>query len=41
MLGAPPVELNEDLSVEVQPMGIVDQGMKELRNKIILMVKVL
>ena len=41
VLGAPPVELNEDLSFEVQPVGIMDQAMKELRNKIILMVKVL
>ena len=38
VLGAPPVALNEDLSFEVQQM---DQGMKELRNKIISMVKVL
>ena len=31
-LQAPPVELKEDLSFEVQPIGIVDQRMKELRN---------
>ena len=41
VLGAPPVELNKDLSFEVQPVDIIDQGMKELRNKIILMVKIL
>ena len=41
VLEAPSIELNEDLSFEVQPMGIVDQKMKELRNKVISMVKVL
>ena len=41
VLKVPPIELNEDLSFEVQPVGIVDQRMKELRNKVILMVKVL
>ena len=41
VLEAPPIELNEDLSFEVQPVGIVDQEMKELRNKVISMVKVL
>ena len=41
VLEAPPIELNEALSFEVQPVGIVDQGIKELRNKIISMVKVL
>ena len=35
------VELKEDLSFEVQSIGIVDQKMKELRNKVILMVKLL
>ena len=35
------VKLNEDLSFEVQPVGIVYQRMKQLRNKVILMVKVL
>ena len=34
------VELREDLSFEVQLVGIVDQRMKELRNKVIPMVKV-
>ena len=38
---APPVELKEDLSFEIQLVGIVDQELKELRNKVILMVKVL
>ena len=41
VLETPPFELNEDLSFEVQQVGIVDQGIKELRNKTILMVKVL
>ena len=41
VLEAPSIELNEDLSFEVQPVGIVDQEIKELRNKVILMVKVL
>ena len=29
VLGATPIELNEDLSFEIQPMRIVDQRMKE------------
>ena len=41
VLEAPPIELKEDLSFEVQPVGIVDQKLKELRNKVIPMVKVL
>ena len=41
ILEAPLNELNEDLSFKVQSMGIVDQRMKELRNKVISMVKVL
>ena len=41
VLEAPPNELNEDLCFEVQPVGIVDQEIKELRNKVIPMVKVL
>ena len=41
VLEALPIELNEYLLFQVQPMGIVDQRMKELRNKIIPMVKVL
>ena len=41
ILEALPVELKEDLSFKVQQVGIVDQGMKELRNKVISMVKVL
>ena len=41
VLEAPPIELKEDLSFDVQLEGIVDQRMKELRNKVILMVKVL
>ena len=35
------VELNEDLFINVQPVGIVDQKLKELRNKVIPMVKVM
>ena len=41
VLEAPPIKLNEDLSFEVQPVGIVDQEIKELRNKVIPMVKLL
>ena len=41
VLEAPLVELKEDLSIEVQLMGIIDQKLKELRNKVIPMVKVL
>ena len=41
VLEAPPVELNEDLSFEVQLVGIVGQRMNELRKKIIMMVTVL
>ena len=41
VLEALPIKLNEDFSFEVQLVGIVDQGIKELRNKTILMVKVL
>ena len=41
VLEAPPIELKEDLSFEVWPVGIVDQRMKELWNKVIPMVKVL
>ena len=41
VLEAPPIELNEDLSFEVQLVGIIHQRMKELRNKVIPMVKVL
>ena len=41
ILEIPPFELEEDLSFEVQPVAIIDQEMKQLRSKIILMVKVL
>ena len=41
VLEAPLVELNEELSFEVQPVGIMDQRIKELRSKTISMVKVL
>ena len=41
VLEAPPIELNEDFSFEVQLVGIVDQRIKELRNKTISMVKIL
>ena len=41
ILEAPPIELNEDLSFEVQLVDIVDQEIKELRNKVIPMVKIL
>ena len=41
VLEAPSIELKEDLSFKVQPVGIIDQKLKELRNKVILRVKVL
>ena len=41
VLEAPPIELKEDMSFEVQLVTIVDQEMKYLRNKVIPMVKVL
>ena len=41
ILKAPPIELKEDLSFEIQPVAIVDQEMEQLRNKVIPMVKVL
>ena len=41
VLETPPIEFKEDLYFEVQLVGIVDQRMKELRNKVILMIKVL
>ena len=41
VLKAPPIELNEDLLFKVQSIGIVDQRIKELKNKVIPMVKVL
>ena len=41
VLETPPIELEEDISFEVQPMEIIDQKLKELRNKVIPMVKVL
>ena len=40
VLEAPLIELNEDLSIEVQPIGIVNQKLKELRNNVVSMVKV-
>ena len=41
MLEAPPSKLKKNLSFEVQSVGIVDQEMKVLRNKVLQMVKVL
>ncbi|XP_017985366.1 PREDICTED: uncharacterized protein LOC108663957 [Theobroma cacao] len=41
ILEAPPIELHEDLKFEVQPVRILDQKYWVLRNKSILMVKVL
>ena len=41
ILETPPIDLEEDLSFEVQPVVIVDQEMKQLRSKVILMIKVL
>ena len=41
ILEVPPVELEKDFSFKVQPVAIVDQEMKQLRSKVIPMVKVL
>ena len=41
ILETPPIELDEDLSFEMQLVAIVDQEMKQLRSKVIPMVKVL
>ncbi|XP_017980992.1 PREDICTED: uncharacterized protein LOC18592791 [Theobroma cacao] len=41
ILEAPPIELQEDLKFEVQPVRILDRKDRELRNKSIPMVKVL
>ena len=41
VLETPSIELKKDLSFEVQPVAIVDQKMKQLKNKVIPMVKVL
>ena len=41
ILETPPIELEEGLTFEVQPVAIVDQEMKQLRSKVIPMVKVL
>ena len=41
VLKTPPVEFREDLSFKVQSIGILDQREKVLRNKVVLMVKVL
>ena len=41
VLEAPPIEFKEDMSFEVQSVAVVDQEIKQLRNKVILMVKVL
>ena len=41
VLEVPPIELRENLSFEVQLIGMVDQRMKVIRNKVISMVKML
>ena len=41
VLEAPPVELRKGLSFEVQLVGIIDQRIKKLRNRVISMVKML
>ena len=41
VLEAPPIELEKNLSFVIQPVAIVDQEMKQLRSKVIPMVKVL
>ena len=40
ILETTPIELEKDLSFEVQPIAIIDQEMKQLRSKVIPMVKV-
>ena len=40
VLEDPPIDLEEDLSFEVQPVAIVDQEMKQLRSKVVPMIKV-
>ena len=41
VLEIPPIELREDLSFEVQLVGILDQREKVLKNKVVPMVKLL
>ena len=41
ILETPQIDIEEDLSFEVQPVTIVDQEMKQLRSNVIPMVKVL
>ena len=41
ILETPPIKFEEDLSFEVPPVVIIDQEMKQLRSKVIPMVKVL
>ena len=41
ILEVSPVELEEDLSFEVQPVAIMDQETKQLSSKVIPMVKVM
>ena len=41
VLEAPFVKLKQNLSFDVQPVSIVDQKLKELRNKVIPIVKIL
>ena len=41
VLETPPIELREDLSFEVQPIGSLDHREKVLRNKVVPMVKIL
>ena len=41
ILETPPIELEKDLSFEVQTVAIIDQEMKQLRSKVIPMIKVL
>ena len=41
ILEVPPIVLEENLSFGVQPLAIIEQEMKQLRSKVIPMVKVL
>ena len=39
ILETPPIELEEDLTFEVQPVAIINREMKQLRSKVIPMIK--
>ena len=39
ILETPPIELEEDLTFEVQPVAIINREMKQLKSKVIPMIK--